>query len=260
MPKVTEQSKKVSHSFGEALTSQREATGFAKQGDAADASAALAREAADVFESFSQQWLSRLESDRTGERIDAANRRKLRTLSYLLGWSGFEFEQHVGVPVGTVPRLEDSVESSGMVKRGSDEEARVRIPSFHGLAEGIVGFEDRITPNTYRHVALSELPEGVKRSRLLFTRIRAADLYDETLAFSIPVGSQLLIEAKTPPEDKQLVVAYLPERNLGVLTQFRKEAEEVLFRSYRVGGDVFWSSDCPELRIGGVVRQVCFEP
>lgn len=260
MPKTTEQSKKVHPRFGEALTSQREAIGFVKQGDAADASAALAREAADVFESFSQQWLSRLESDRTGERIDAANRRKLRTLSYLLGWSGFEFEQHVGVPVGTVPRLEDSVELGESVKRDGDKEARVRIPLFHGIAEGIIGFEQKGESTTYRHITLSELPKGVKRGRVFFVHIEESDLYNETLAFRIPVGARLLVEVKTSPEDKQLVVAYLPERNLGVLTQFRKEAEEVLFRSYRVGGDVFWSSDYSDLRIGGVVRQVCFEP
>ena len=257
MYKVVEENKQISRRFGEALGTRREARGFINQLDAANASVSLAHEAKGVFESFSQQWLSRLESDMTGERIDAANRRKLRTLSYLLGWSGSEFEQCVGVPVGTVPRLEDNVKGEADPERLSSE-ARVRIPFFEGLSGGILGF-GKTEPSAYLHVSLDELPRGSKNSKLFFVDIQETDLYDETLAFPIPVGARLLVEAVRKPKDGKLVIAYLPVQNLGVITKFSKKPRTVLFRSYETGGDVFWSSDCPELRLAGVVRNVCYD-
>ena len=257
MAKTVRSNEDISQRFGEVLAAQREARGFANQSDVASASVSLAHEGNGVFESFSQQWLSRLESDTTGERIDAANRRKLRTLSYLLGWSGSEFEQRVGVPVGTVPRLENNVKGEADPEP-INSKARVRIPLFEGLSSGILGFE-KTEPSAYLHVSLDELPGGSKNSKLFFVDIQETDLFDETLAFPIPVGARLLAEAVRKPEDGKLVIAYLPVQNLGVVTKFNKKPKNVLFRSYEAGGDVFWSSDCPELGVAGVVRNVCYD-
>ena len=265
MPKTTEQTEKQNVRFGDALTRQRERAGYAKQADAANASVSLAREDTETFESFSQQWLSRLESDKTGERIDAANRRRLRTLSYLLGWSGSEFEIHVGVPVGTVPRLADTaVAQLGATLQhleGIDvAPPLIKLPVFDSLVDGVRGFDSGAEPGRYQYVVQSELPEGVNVSRLYFAVVSEMDLFDESLEPTVPVGAQLLIEARKTPKVGQLIVAHLPERDLGVITRFSKGKENVLFRSYQVGGEVVWSSRYPNKRIGGVVRHICFEP
>lgn len=98
----------VTVKFGEALTECRERKNYANQTEAAKASEALASEHPGIFVGFSQQWLSRLEGDRTGELIDRANRPRLRTLAYLLGLNGPAFETRIGIPIGTVPLLDNS--------------------------------------------------------------------------------------------------------------------------------------------------------
>ena len=155
--------------YGEALSKRREAVGYARQIEAAQRSLELAAEDPEHFEPFSQQWLSRLEADTTGERIDAANRRKLRTLAYLLGWTSFDFEQQVGIPVGTVPKMEDVSERklAALLVQGEDRNLRVRIPAFIGLSKSVEALGQEMTIH-YKYLDPSELPLGINPGRLFF--------------------------------------------------------------------------------------------
>lgn len=91
--------------YGMAIEERRENVGFRTQSDLARAVRALHDRGALPIElrPFSQQWLSTLEDDRTGEAIHSARPRQIRALAYMLKWTAAEFEQHVGVPIGSVP-------------------------------------------------------------------------------------------------------------------------------------------------------------
>ncbi|GGJ53171.1 hypothetical protein [Deinococcus roseus] len=100
--------------YGVALTECREMAGYPKQTAAARASAKLAKDLPEHFEAFSQQWLSRLEKDRTGTEIDRSVRPKLRTLAYLLKLNGKAFEERIGVSIGQVPLLDQGAETRSL--------------------------------------------------------------------------------------------------------------------------------------------------
>jgi len=92
--------------YGQALQERREVVGYKSQPDIAAASVSIAREFPELFDGFSQQWVSRLESDETGERILNAKPRQLRTLAYLLKWGADEFTLRVGISIGKVPLID----------------------------------------------------------------------------------------------------------------------------------------------------------
>lgn len=91
--------------YGMALEERRENVGYRTQSDLARAVRALEErgDLPDGLRAFSQQWLSNLEDDRTGEAIHSARPRQIRALAYMLKWTAADFEQHVGVPIGSVP-------------------------------------------------------------------------------------------------------------------------------------------------------------
>lgn len=89
--------------YGSALVVIREARGYKSQAEVSEQSASAAKKFPTELQQFSQQWLSKLESDHTGEKIARSQMRQLRCLSYLLGMSGEDFEDLVGVSIGRVP-------------------------------------------------------------------------------------------------------------------------------------------------------------
>lgn len=92
--------------YGDALLERRELRGFATASDLAKKSKEVADQLQDPqMVAFSQQTLSRLEGDKTGEFIANARPRIQRMLSYLLGWSAEEFEASVGVSIPAVPNF-----------------------------------------------------------------------------------------------------------------------------------------------------------
>lgn len=98
--------------YGEAIRERREVVGYTTATACANASVQLEREDPASFKKFSQSSLSRWELDRTGELIESAHAKSLRTLAYLLDWNAEQFEQHVGVPVSRVPRLDGETSGS----------------------------------------------------------------------------------------------------------------------------------------------------
>lgn len=256
----TDPSPQVRHrapKFGKALASRREGIGYITQGQAAEAAAKLVRDHPHHFASFSQQWLSRLEADSSGERIDGANRRKLRTLAYLLNWTGVQFEGYVGVAIGTVPKLENTPASY----ESQDEPTALsaRVPVYSSVAVGIRGFEKNAQPETFKRYDLDDLPEGSDASRLYFVYASGESLYDDTMRQPVPAGALLLVESQALPQEGQLVVAYIQERELGLIRQYHKDERNVPLRSYCIGGPMFWSDEYPDMRVEGVVRCVSYQ-
>src|SRR5690625_793643 len=88
--------------FGEAIRERREVIGLDGPELALRSHALEARDPV-AFQRFSQQTLSRWESDRTGALISASHIRRLRSLAYLLEWSAKEMTERVGVNPGYVP-------------------------------------------------------------------------------------------------------------------------------------------------------------
>lgn len=123
--------------YGEAIRERREWVGFSTATDCARASEQLALDEPTIFKKFSQSSLSRWELDKTGQFIQGAHGMSLRTLSYLLKWSSDEFEEHVGVPVGKVPYLDDGPDNRTTIR--SEEllvvGGLVKVPVF-GVANG----------------------------------------------------------------------------------------------------------------------------
>jgi SOS-response transcriptional repressor LexA len=248
--------------YGEAIMERREVVGYKHATELAEVSVRLERENPAKFRKFSQQTLSRWENDRTGERIEGANAKALRTLAYLLKWDSHEFYEYVGVAIGPVPELEDEKRSNlfTFLERFGDKGVfAFRIPVFGSVAAGIKGFEVHAEPEEYIRFDASELPADVEDpSKLYLVRANGNSMYEEGMSKPIPDGAFLMVEAGAMPAEGKIVVAYIPERDLGVVKEYRKSENNSLLRSYRVGGPMFWASDHPDMRVEGVVRRVTF--
>lgn len=117
--------------YGLAIQERREVVGYRTQSDLARAVKALeSSEALPAdLKSFSQQWLSNLEDDRSGEAILSARSRQIRALSYMLRWSGEDFEREVGVSIGGVPTLDAAPRPAGRDNTPTAPKPRPEIPA-----------------------------------------------------------------------------------------------------------------------------------
>ena len=85
--------------YGEAIYERRDVLGITGP-EASAQSEKLAASNPGTYARFSQQTLSRWESDKTGALIGASSPARLRALARILKWSAEEFEDNVGVPLG----------------------------------------------------------------------------------------------------------------------------------------------------------------
>src|SRR5690606_1843722 len=83
--------------FGEAIYERRDLLGISGP-EASALSERYARENPAKYARFSQQTLSRWESDRTGAIIAASSPARIRSLAQVLQWTEAEFAEKVGVP------------------------------------------------------------------------------------------------------------------------------------------------------------------
>lgn len=199
-----------------------------------------------------------------GERLARANNKTLRTLAYLLGWVGEDFHMRLGVSIGSVPRLEETRDQrifTFIERFGTKYKPSVRLPVFGSVAAGINGFDLVEEPDHYEVFDESELPSGVDRSKLYLVRANGNSMYEEDMTPSIPNGSKLMVEHGAAPDDRQVVVAYIPERDIGVVKQFWRDpaSEEVMLRSFQRGGPYFPANEYPDMHVSGVVRRVVFD-
>lgn len=93
--------------FGEAIYERRDVVELSGP-DVAALSETYAQEDPATYAKFSQQTLSRWESDRTGAIIAASSPARIRSLARALKWTVQEFEQRVGVPAGGGPLVTTS--------------------------------------------------------------------------------------------------------------------------------------------------------
>lgn len=250
--------------FGEAIRERREWVGFETATACALASERLELDDPRSYKAFSQSSLSRWELDKTGSAIESAHGKSLRTLAYLLRWTSTEFEANVGVPIGRVPQLEDPLQTDDgafLDRLGEPVNLTVSIPQYGSVAAGIVGFERRDTPVKYSRYAREELPASIEDpTRLFLVRANGSSMYQEGMPRPVPDGAWLIVEIGASPRNGDIVIAYIEERDIGVVKEYREEAEATLLRSYKRGGPAFWTSDYPEMRIVGVVRRITYEP
>jgi hypothetical protein len=89
---------------GAVLRARRREVGFESMAACAAASAELEARDPARFKRFGRSSLNGWELDPSGDSLDVAHGRAVRTLSYLLQWSGPDFSVYTGVPIGAVPR------------------------------------------------------------------------------------------------------------------------------------------------------------
>ena len=249
---------------GQILLEQREAKGFATRPAICDQAKELEREDKVRFKAFSVSSLWGWENDSTGLRIGRASNKTLRTLSYLLGWTEAEFAERIGFGIGPVPRLDDDSQShifSFVERYGVKFKASVRLPVYRSVAAGVEGFDNAEEPDHFEIFDLSEVPGGIDPKTLYMVWANGNSMYEEGMARPIPNGSRLMVEHRAPPENNKIVVAYIPERDIGVVKQYRDDqsSEEAVLRSFREGGPCFRASDYPSMYVSGVVRRVVFD-
>ncbi|MFA5551628.1 MAG: S24 family peptidase [Trueperaceae bacterium] len=131
--------------YGEAIYERRDVLGVTGP-DLAAQSEALSLENPALYAKFSQQTLSRWESDKTGAAIGASSPARLRALAKLLKWTAEEFEEKVGVPV-----------ASGRITVSTDNRLRlvgglVMVP--------LVGVANGGPPSDYGVPVIPELVRG----------------------------------------------------------------------------------------------------
>jgi SOS-response transcriptional repressor LexA len=257
-------SSEVAENRGRLIAERRQAVGFRSRGAMYNASVQLEVEDPSRFKAFSISSLRDWEQDETGERIARANNKTLRTLAYLLGWVGEDFHMRLGVSIGSVPRLEETKDQrifTFIERFGTKYKPSVRLPVFGSVAAGINGFDLVEEPDHYEVFDESELPSGIDRSKLYLVWANGNSMYEEGMTPSIPNGSKLMVEHGAAPDNKQVVVAYIPERDIGVVKQFWKNptSEEVMLRSFQRGGPYFSAKEYPDMHVSGVVRRVVFD-
>lgn len=213
--------------------------------------------------SKSQAWVSQeLLSDvqQTIKRLWVSEPYNLSALARALEWSDYDLIEKTGVAIPVQqPQMLTPSDQAFLERYGDKAELTVLIPVYGSVAAGIKGFNEEVAPQDYRAFDPQELPKGIEHSRLFLVRANGNSMFEDAMTRPIPNGAWLLVEARAIPVDGDVVVAYIPEENLGVVKQYHSDDKNVTLKSYRVGGPMFWSHDYPEMQIQGVVRRVTYE-
>lgn len=127
---------------GAVLRTRRKAVGFSSMNACAAASAELEALDPATFKRFSRSSLNSWELDPSGERLELAHGRAVRTLCYLLQWSGPDFTTYVGIPIGTVPRRSEGVAEPLLQRSGERHQyaTGVRVSIHMGAAPEVMGW------------------------------------------------------------------------------------------------------------------------
>ncbi|MBB6099382.1 SOS-response transcriptional repressor LexA [Deinobacterium chartae] len=178
---------------------------------------------------------------------------KLARLARALGWDLAELQEHTGLDLGLEERLPANPGAQPYLPG-------IRLPVYGTVGAGLKAIRASSEPEDYRSFDMAELPKGAETAKLFILRVNGDSMSDENVLRSIPHGSHVLVECDVVPRDGQIVVAWIPELETGVLKQYFSRGEDVLLRSYNPGGPTFWASRYPDMIIEGVVRRVIWEP
>lgn len=210
----------------------------------------------------SQGWISQYlfgDTQATIKRLWVNDPYRLTQLAKALEWSDQELLEASGVAVPIHQPAVLATETAFLDRYGDPAELTVRLPLYGSLAAGIEGFEYNRHAEEYIDYDKRELPKGIDVQKLYVVKANGNSMYEENMTRPVPDGSMLLVEAKALPVESQVVVAYIPELEIGVVKQFKTTENDMLLKSYRQGGPVFWASQYPEMRVEGVVRRVTYE-
>jgi SOS-response transcriptional repressor LexA len=210
----------------------------------------------------SQGWVSQYlfgDTSTTLKRIWINDPYTLTQLAKSLEWSDHELLEATGIAVPIHQPAVIATDTAFLDRYGDPASLTVRLPLYGTLAAGIKGFEFNNEAEEFIDYDKRELPRGANLEKLYVVKANGNSMFEENMTRPVPDGSMLLVESKAMPVDSQVVVAYIPEIEIGVVKQYRKTENDVLLKSYRQGGPVFWASQYPEMRVEGVVRRVTYE-
>lgn len=250
--------------IGSLLLARRENQGLSSRTRTCRLSEDLELEDPLRFKAFSVSLLWAWENDSTGLRIARSNNRTLRTLAYILGWNSHDFYETIGFAIGPVPRIDHEKQAHvfPFVERyGFKYNASIRLPVYGSVAAGVEGFDSVNDPDEYKAFDPRELPADANPKDLYLVYANGNSMYQEDMSRAIPNGSKLVVHHGAAPANNQVVVAYIPEREIGVVKEFVKgrDMESVRLRSFRQGGPCFLASDYPSMYVSGVVRRIIID-
>lgn len=211
----------------------------------------------------SQGWISQYlfgNTEATIKRLWATDPYTLTQIAKALEWSDAELLDAVGVSVLVQQPAALSTDTTFLNRWGDPASLTVEIPVYGEIAAGVKGFRAKSSPDDCRTYDRKELGKGADETKFFIVTANGNSMFEENMPRPVPNGSVLLVEANALPDDGDLVIAYIPELEIGVVKQFKRTDSDVLLKSYRMGGPVFWASQYPDMKIEGVVRRVSYSP
>jgi repressor LexA len=216
--------------FGEAILERREWLGLSGS-EVAARSEVLARTDPALYAKFSQQTLSRWETDRTGRAIAASSPARIRALAHILQWTVAEFERNVGVPIGGTYAVADS--------------QPIEIPGGLVLVP-IVGLVNGGKPAMY---GVPVAPEFVRGNNTRAFQVQGNSM--EKPDGGIRDGSWVLVDISvTQPVSGRVFLLEILGDGFTV-KRLRRVGDEWVFLSDNPAAEEVWRAD--QVRIIGVV-------
>lgn len=190
--------------------------------------------------------LTRLETDRKSP--GSLSLSKYNALVAVLQWTNEEFKAATGVaPVSqSLPNIMEYLPSSQIPIVGS---VSAGLASVGGDMEGL----DTL-PVDLNAAGL----QNVNPRDLVWMRVNGDSMISETVSKALPHGALVLVEVNAVPQNSDVVVAWLENRETAVIKQYRESAD-VILRSYNPRGPLFRLEDEP-VDVRGVVRLVQYKP
>lgn len=255
--------------FGDAIRERREVVGFKTATACAEKSVQLETEDPARFRSFSQQSLSRWERDRNGDKIESAHGKSLRTLAYLLQWTSKVFEDHVGIPIGSVPDIElVAPDGTHMIfeakapAAGADQLARWAVnptfevfPVFHSVSAGTADgdpIDEREAAIPLEHMR----KRGVTREETMVVLVNGDCMVSKTIweTRSIRHHDYIAIHLGAKPRENDIIVCYDVKEEKLIVKRFGEDNDDYILL-YPSNGHppIVRPKDDPELIYRGVV-------
>lgn len=235
---------------GNALAGRRRTLGLSQE-DLLDAVGHYTNEQGEQRWIIPLKRLSMIENDHMSARDDLSVNQFYRLL-IALQWSPEEAEHQLGAPIVTTdPFLENTrpfaptldVPIVGAVQAGDTAQGQ----SFEGDDVEYLSVDRNLKPLA-----------GANQKMLRAMLVNGDSMVSDYASRLVMPGSHIVVEVGAQPVDGNLVVAWLPNRNVAVLKQYRESGETIL-RSYRPGGPVFRLASEP-FEIRGVVRIIQLYP
>lgn len=186
--------------------------------------------------------LSKLENDHVNP--GTLRLAKYQALLEVLQWTPSEFEEATGV----TPAISD-------LPGAAPYRPTVSIPMVGTVSAGLAGVEEMVEYSDSIPIdPQSKVFRHAREENLVALLVNGDSMMSDATSRKIAPGSHIIVEVGAAPRDGQLVVAWLPERDIAVVKQYRENSNTIL-RSLNPAGPVFRLGEEP-IEIRGVVRMV----